>query len=322
MDILINNSTYFPDILKHFKNERVYTKDEGKRYDTIINCQKEHMLIDNETVIYNSTWKAHVNKILAKKIISKRTEKIRAELSEFKTNNIIDSWKKINKIRQYYKNYKSIIVTCGPSFNDYAKHVFSLIDSNTILVCIKRTFHILGYADFYILDDPDVEAKAIKTLNIYQYQKPISIGVESKTRKWGYNDINFKNYGSKPRRQTLYDIPKGIDSMSWESLDQEMLIHLAHAMHGVGLPLCIHLGVTNIFIIGWDGQSKDNPQSHFYKNGKKDYSHYGTTAIIDCNKYTHKFIKNRFNVNMFQINTKSLYTHIPQASIEECIECE
>ena len=130
------------------------------------------------------------------------------------------------------------------------------------------------------------------------------------------------NYGDG-RRRILYDIPRGIDSMSWEkNLDKNMNFNKGHSVHGLALPLCIHLGITDIFVIGWDGLVPDVKNTHFYDNGRADRSEYGSTAIVECNKHTTDFLKKRWDINLFQINDndKSLYTKIPKMSVEYCIE--
>lgn len=320
MNILTVNCT--EEIKKHFKNENILSeRTDNITIDTKIECKDNNIIVDGTNVIkYNENWKSNINLLLAKKMIITRTNKLRGYMLEFKSNSIIDSWKKINKIKNYYKGYKALIVTCGPSFKNYINDIYKMIDSNTILICIKRTFHVLKCGDFHILDDPPVEKKVN---NKYSVHKPISIGVEAKNRIWGFNDISFKNYGSKPRRHTLYDLPKGIDSMSWDAiLDKEMMIHLAHAMHGIGIPLCLHLGIKDIFVIGWDGLVPGVKDSHFYKRGKRDNSFYGSTAIVECNKHTAKFLKNKFDTNIYHINTSTLYKHIPKKTVQYCINFE
>ena len=99
-----------------------------------------------------------------------------------------------------------------------------------------------------------------------------------------------------------------------------MMIHLAHAMHGVGIPLGLHIGVKNIIVIGWDGLLPGTKGSHFYRGGKADRSEYGSKAIVECNKHTTKFLKERFGVNLYQINTKSLYKEIPQITVDQFIK--
>ena len=98
-----------------------------------------------------------------------------------------------------------------------------------------------------------------------------------------------------------------------------MMINLSHAMHGVAIPLCMHLGIKYIFVIGWDGLVPGVENSHFYKGGRKDISHYGSIAIVKCNKHITKFLMDNFNVKLYQINNSSLYTKIPKKTVVECI---
>ena len=58
---------------------------------------------------------------------------------------------------------------------------------------------------------------------------------------------------------------------------------------------------------------------HYFGNTRPDVSYYGSTAIVECNKYTPTFLKTRFDTNIYQINTQSLYTKIEKKTIDECI---
>ena len=73
-------------------------------------------------------------------IIKKRNEKLRELIKIGSDNNYDNSYKKMKLLKDYYKNKKCIITTCGPSFNTYKDNIFDLIDENTILICVKSTY--------------------------------------------------------------------------------------------------------------------------------------------------------------------------------------
>lgn len=230
--------------------------------------------------------------------------------------------KKLKLIENYYNGYKAIITTCGPSFNN-KDDILSMVDSKTILICVKQTYEYIGISDFFIMDEPE-KIKNIK----HKYCVPIRFGAQNPTRTYydknkniQLGDIIFRGFGNRSR--TLYDIPKNIDTMTFKHnalSDNKMIVHYAHAMHGFSLPLCIHLGIKNTFIIGWDGHKRNNKNSHFYPGSKIDLSEYGSTAVTKCNEHITDFIKNNFNKNIYQINTLSLYEYIPKKTVHECID--
>jgi hypothetical protein len=322
MNILILDK-YNYNLDKHFKNENVYLNEcENIKYDVVIKCEKNYIYVNNIKINNDEDLLFNINKKLAHQIIISRNKKIREKINNY-TSSINDSYDKLKLIENIYKNYKAIILTCGPSINDYKDKILGLVDSSTLLICVKQTFNITEIADFYIPGDP-IDIK-------FKYCVPVRIGVQAldrifydKKKNINLSDINFKNYGNVKRRYTLYDIEKNIDSLSWENNaltnKNHMMIHFAHAVHGVALPLCIHLGIKNIFIIGWDGHKNGAKNSHFYKNGIQDLTYYGSTAITKCNEYIVEFLFNNFNVNIYQINTKSLYDKIPKKTIDECIK--
>ena len=157
--------------------------------------------------------------------------------------------------------------------------------------------------------------------NIANVQECISFGIQHPNRRFKNTDINFKGFGN--RKLMLYDIIKNIDSFSFEknamSSSDNMIVHLGHAMHGVALPLAVYLGIKKIGVIGWDGHQKNKP--HHFDNNKNgyDFSEYGYKAIIECNKVFPKFLKDNFDVDIYQINTESLYTEIPKININNFI---
>ena len=238
--------------------------------------------------------------------IIKRNEKLRELIKHTDGNSYTKSYNKMKILKNYYVGKKCIITTCGPSFNTHKSKIFKLIDDDTILICVKTTYKTLKECDFYIPGE---------TKNILNYVNPISFGVQNPKRNFNKTDINFRGFGN--RRQILYDIVKNIDSFSFEknamSSPDNMICHLGHAMHGVALPLALHLGIKNICVIGWDGHQRGKPH-HFDNNGHYDFSEYGNKAIVNCNKVFPKFLKDNYNVNIFQINDESLYTEIPKIS--------
>jgi hypothetical protein len=244
--------------------------------------------------------------------IRKRNEKMRELINHNDGSSYAESYNKMKLLHNYYQGKKCIITTCGPSFNSHKSNIFDLIDDNTILICVKTTYNALKECDFYIPGE---------TTNILNYVNPISFGVENPKRNFNNKtDINFRGFGN--RRKTLYDIIKNIDSFSFEknamTSPDNMIVHLGHAMHGVALPLAVYLGVKNICVIGWDGHQINKP--HHFDNittNSYDFSEYGCKAIVDCNKVFPKFLKDNYNVDIYQINDESSYTEIPKITYNE-----
>jgi len=243
-------------------------------------------------------------------IIIKRNKKLREIIKHNEDSSYTKSFNKMKLLKNYYEGKKCVITTCGPSFNTHKLKIFDLIDDDTILICVKSTYKTLKECDFYIPGEVN---------NILNYVNPISFGVENSKRSFNNKtDINFRGFGN--RKKLLYDIVKNIDSFSFEknamTSSDNMVCHLGHAMHGVALPLAVYLGIKNICVIGWDGHQKGKPH-HFDNNGSYDFSEYGNKAIVDCNKVFPKFLKDNYDVNIFQINEESLYTEIPKISYND-----
>jgi hypothetical protein len=245
---------------------------------------------------------------LKKDIIYKRINNINNLIGNTYAKTIDQSYERLIKLKKYYKNKKCIILTCGPSLNEYIKCLDKIIDEDTILICVKTSFDLVGICDFYIPGE---------VCNL-RNKNNISFGIHNSKRQF-INKTHLLLHTEGKREKMLYDIVKNKDSFSFEKnalkSSNNMLCHLGHAMHGVALPLAVHLGIKHICVIGWDGHIKGRP-SHFDKKTNYDFTEYGSKAIIECNKIFPDFLYRNYGVKLYKMNKYSLYKNIQNITVE------
>ena len=62
-----------------------------------------------------------------------------------------------------------------------------------------------------------------------------------------------------------------VDCLTWKSTDNNQRTYInMHIMCEIALPLCIHLGISNIYTTGWDLKLINN-QDYCYESNTKSY---------------------------------------------------
>lgn len=242
--------------------------------------------------------------------INNRINLLRDKLNAIKSNR-----DKLESLRDYHKGKSAIIVATGPGFQDYIEQIKESINDDVILICIKQSLKCFDYvSDFHIINRDH--------LCTYDYGeiKPITLMTYYPGRhKHKYGDIHFFCDGiDKKRGDQWKNIDNNIDTINFNDehlgTGENMTINFGHIMMETAIPLCTHLGISNVYLDGWIGGEKHGIK---IKNETKH-----TNALIKEQKYHFEvssklsdFFKEHHNMNIYTI-CESHY-QIPHASLDE-----
>ena len=210
--------------------------------------------------------------------IRKRHKKLR-ELFEKELGPDIDTkseeiWKrKLKLMKGLYKGRRGIIITCGPSLNLYEKDIQWFVDNDFVVVCVKQA----------ILKMPeqlcDIHVGNFCNEQRYSFDKdvgPISVYCQKNVKKvkkelgmGGINDydVYVTHYSHNDYDNILTGIQNNKDEISCEKWMSRKVfaVKWGDTMHELAIPICINLGLKEVYVIGWDC---NNFVKHFY--GKSD----------------------------------------------------
>jgi len=205
-------------------------------------------------------------------IVRKRTSELRKIITDqVKPGNNIEkrTIEILSILKDLYKNRNGVILTCGPSLTQYLKQVQWFMENEFIVICVKQALQKTEMTcDF-------------QTLNFcnevrYQYKKdhvPVRLYCQSnllkQLGKGGRNsyDMYVSHYNNNMKDNILTGIMNDKDEMGIQNWTKRkrFAVKWGDTMCELTLPLCAHLGLQNVFIVGWDCT---NFSQHFYNPGK------------------------------------------------------
>jgi len=230
---------------------------------------------------------------------------------------------KLHTLKNSLQGKKALIITCGPSLKNYTQQHFQQFrDNGYIIVCVKQAIKVVGECHFHCVNFCNEEK--------YQYHimknKPISLFckyIDHKFGKAGINpyDIMVTHQSNKFKHSIPKSIEQGIDRISFDFLlkDKELRVWWGNIMYELALPLCIHLGIKDIYIIGWDCTSY---LDHFYSERKPDTRTSKINwreldqSLIDVSPHTAPFLKKQFGITLKNIGNDSALK-IPTVNIKD-----
>jgi hypothetical protein len=90
-----------------------------------------------------------------------------------------------------------------------------------------------------------------------------------------------------------------------------------HIMYEIAIPICVHLGFSNIYTIGWD--CNYTKQSYYYapkRNVKILDRVKCNSCVIENTYFMHKVMKEKYNINIYKTSNDSL-VKLPIIDINE-----
>lgn len=167
---------------------------------------------------------------------------------------------KLEELFKKHLNQDGVILTCGPSLNEYKEEIVLDFCKDKIVICIKES--IIKYkniADFFIANGTRLRKYSFnsKTIKIYQ----------NDGRKNRLQDYNLILDEDKP-----FNIEKQL--LKLKNFDQYNFKNTLNRPWGPGILyelvfyLCEYMGIKNVYTIGWDliDTTKTGKLTHFFDN--------------------------------------------------------
>jgi hypothetical protein len=231
-------------------------------------------------------------------------------------------------IENMFKGEECFIIAPGPSYNELTEEQKINIFNNYFTIAVK-----------YIIDEfikynisPFIYAFSSckdKKINIYNTTIIYSY-FSKKNNKFNINHdllFLFKN-NNKFHNGTFNEFTKNKDPLNIKNnieIDKDNINYhtrFGHIMYEIAIPICVHLGFSNIYTIGWDCSYYYNQ----YYNGnnnkitKKSLLHVFNMekASIENSYFMHKVMKEKYNINIYKSSNSSL-VKLPIIDINDII---
>lgn len=164
-------------------------------------------------------------------------------------------------LKDLYKGRKAVIFTCGDSLQRYADQAQWFRDQGYIIICVKSAlmtlrelgvgcdFHISNFCNEKPWNYDDTSVQAVPPVSIHcQFNQ--HYGKRKPSQPY---DIVVTHYYN-PAHNIHTGIDQNIDFMSFDSMfNQHRLVHYwGDIMNELAIPLCVHLGISDTVVVGWD----------------------------------------------------------------------
>lgn len=207
---------------------------------------------------------------------------------------------KMNSLKDTFKGRKAVIITCGPSMKKVSTTAMqSLIDKGYVIVCVKQSIDDMPnkFAHFHVYNfcnekKYSYNKKVCDTISLY-CQCPKKLERKQNT------DIVISHIPHDEKDNILTAMMKGRDEMSFDKIisRSDLQVKWGDTMYELAIPLCIQIGVSEIYIIGWDCK---NFSERFYKNNKKEKRNAKRKRLdklqLDASKHLGPFMKNKYDI--------------------------
>ena len=168
----------------------------------------------------------------------------------------------LSNLKRKFLNKDCVILTCGPSLEEYSKKQIHNFIKDKIVICIKESIiEYRDHADFFFWNDT----------------RSRSYDINSKTIKIYQSSQNNKNYHNYPADIVLpEDLPFNSQNqlLKTKNFEKYDLDNCIKRPWGPGILyesvfyFCKYIGIKNIYTIGWDLVDKDNFKNieHYFEN--------------------------------------------------------
>jgi hypothetical protein len=188
---------------------------------------------------------------------------------------LADSTERLEFLRDFFKGEDMVILGGGPSTGHLTESEMNYIFDNHLTICVKYVLDILKKKKksptFFVFNQ-------YVTTNTLPHYKNLSKNI---TSIFG-SDGNYKHKNNGLMLLKVDDVHfcirnfnnllmNHIDCLTWKSKDNNQRTYInMHIMCEIALPLCIHLGISNIYTTGWDLKLINN-QDYCYESNTKSY---------------------------------------------------
>ena len=308
---------YEPDIIDLRKRLRqtynLWKEDKDKLRQFGINCKKH---VNSSGFDLDSIGHAFFD------IIKKESRVEFDTLAEEVRSYSLDS-KKVQLLKDSYKDQDCYILTCGPGLKQYTTEFLKEKLKGKLVFAIKQAYN-------YVPEIVDFHFFNVNNFQVYNYEKskPIVItnAAESELAMihhiWS-NDQDYDIFAFMPDDKDFsksicksldfdkYLFEKTMDRPWGPGMMTEIVIYMA-----------VHLGVKNIYTIGWDLEKLGSIKSNHYYEDRKlirpadPMKQEEIKLNIETTKHLNEWLKNK-DINLFVANHDS-YVHnsVPRSILE------
>ena len=294
-----NNTKYILDNKINFSNiDKKIINNLSKKIN--IKIQK----IDNKKKYFNSKIYVSNNPIKNQKKYICISNVLKDILNEFE--NDID---KIYFLKNLFKNQDIVVLLPGPSYKYLTNKQKKYLINNYITISVKYTINDLKklnlYPTFFLKNNWSREFK-FKDSNITVINGCSINNLDNNST------INIFLKQKISHKKSFNLIKKNIDIISWNlnnfKKEKKIYYYPMHIMCELVLPLCILLGIKNIYTVGWDLDYKYKKNSYFdpkIKLSKLYISKHikNNTELIVLDNI--KIILKKKNINIYKIKKQS-----------------
>lgn len=295
-----NNIELFQNNIKYYLDKNINFSNIDKKIIKKLSYKINIKIIDI-TKINNNKY----NKIYVLNNPNKYQKKFICISSLLK--DITSKMKDIDKLyflKNIFKNENIIIFCPGPSYNSLTNNEKKYLINNYITISVKYTIN-----DFKKLNlNPTFCIINEWSLNYnFNYENIFLINGYSKKKNINA-DLNFKLNSKNNHNHSFNLLKKNKNIIEWNLYEfnkiNKIYYYPMHIMCELVFPLCILLGIKNIYTVGWDlNYSKNN--SYFNKNIKNSIinnTNIPSEIIILKNI---EYILKKKNISIYKIKKES-----------------
>ena len=241
--------------------------------------------------------------------------------------------KRLLALQNCYKGKKAVIFTCGPSLKysqKYLKHIFN--NPAYITISIKQSYDYLidkGFVpDFHLVNfcnEKVYNYNDYKSISIYSQKRQISIA--SNTKNLNNYDIIVSHQDNNEEINIHTGIINNIDRMSFRTVfkNGNNLHYWGDIMHELAIPLCIEMGISHIYVVGWDC----GDLTQYFDNSTRTHNRPTIRSVLDqqiitSSNYLFDFMLNLFNIEIYNLKERGKESlsalSIPTIDYQDLIE--
>jgi glycosyltransferase involved in cell wall biosynthesis len=239
-----------------------------------------------------------------------------------------DLTKKINLLKDTYKDKECVILACGPSLNDVDKDKLREFCNDKVVLAVKQAYDFLPeVVDFHFWNCSNLPSPSINGAH-YPYWKKEPIVICSSNY-----DLGMRWDASKQNQDVFFKIPIRTEINNefvtkTKKFDDYLLEKQLTRPCGPGIMLetviytAVHLGVNKITAIGWDinNAQTEKEHQHFFGDTDKlfnrgDVLDWEIEANQKASKDLFDWLKEK-NIELVLASDKSsLYNGIPRVTL-------
>ena len=178
----------------------------------------------------------------------------------------------LDDLAGHYENEDCYILLTGPSFNDYDKSILKDKLKDKLVFCVKQSFNGLeDICDFHFWNCSNFPLGSLGVPYKYENNRPIVISSSNYPlgSRWSLDqeiDCFFKvPLIEEVGKENCLAVKRNYDDYLFTKTHSRMVG--AGIMLETVLYFAVHLGISNIYTLGWD---LDAHGSHFYKEDQVD----------------------------------------------------